>query len=209
MGYLFKGECRRGIFSIPHALFDDGTFRKLTPAACKLLGFLYHDMNRRSAPCIRISLTQLALELGMDKKTIRAARKVLESKGAIRCRRARAAGGRYEFHLVNPETGKPFPPQAERPEIADYKPRKPKVADTAYTPVLATVSTKGESPPRSAAAPLGAASQERLRQCDICKGTDVWKLPDGTPRCSNCHPNPNGPTGTDSPMTADGLVMKF
>jgi hypothetical protein len=130
MGYSLTGagRCAGGIFAIPHALVDSGAFGDLSPAACKLLTFLYAAMNARSAPGIRISGAQLADVLKMDAKTIRAARKELESQGQIRCGRAAKAGAPCEFCLVNPETGEPFPPEDGRHSIADYKPRKPKAA---------------------------------------------------------------------------------
>jgi hypothetical protein len=240
MGYSFTGKCRHGVFFIPHALVDKA-FGEFSPAACKLLFFLYAAVNSRSAPCIRVSGAQLVYGLRMDYKTIRAARRELESKGAIRCGRAAKAGAPYELHLVNPETEEPFPPEDGRPEIADYKPRKSKAARSSpqnansravratRTPALAKArpSPAQEESPLSGAARLDAVSQERPWCCHACKGTDLWNLPDGTPRCSTCHPNPNGfkpdasqasaPTAPtiststvdDSVITEDGLPLKF
>lgn len=237
MGYSFTGKCGHGIFSVPHALIDNGAFGELSPAACKLLVLLYSAMNSRSAPCIRISGAQLAHGLRMDCKTIRAARRELESRGAIRCGRAAKAGAPYELHLMNPETEEPFPPEDGRPEIADYKPRRSKTARSspqnansravraARTPALAKVRP---SPAQEESPLRGRCSEEEPWRCYTCNGTDLWNLLDGTPRCSTCHPNLNGfkadsssqasapivptisaSTGADFAMTEHGLPLKF
>jgi hypothetical protein len=238
MGYLFTGKCRHGIFSIPHALIDSGALSELSPAACKMLVFLYAAMNSRSAPCIRISGKQLSGGLEMDSKTIRAARRELESKNAIRCERAAKAGAPYELHLVNLETGEPFPPENERPKIADYKPRKskssltvPENADSPVrvrTPTLAKVGllpAQEESPLRGAT-PEDAVSHAVERVCHIHGNRNVWHRVDGSPVCGICHPESSedaalhhGPCasasqfaaspGVDSVMTEHGLPIKF
>jgi hypothetical protein len=231
LGYLFKDKCTRGIFSIPHALLDDDVLSGLSPSAWKLLLFLYRAMNRFSAPCIRISLTQLAGELELDAKTIRAARIALESKGAIRSRRAEKTGGTYEYHLVNPETREPFPPADGRPETAEYKPRKSRTSLSAPSKVdslaVPVTGSRVIDPLRTEQKPLTSGAVVPLEGqtpscCYTCKGTEFWYLPDDAQRCSACHPNPNGlqspgpisrtiltSTGTDPVMTKDGLPLKF
>ncbi len=175
MGYRLTGpgRCAGGIFSIPHGLVDSGAFRELSPAACKLLVFLYAAMNARSAPCIRISLSQLVEALHMDNKTIRAARRELESKNIIRCSRAAKAGSPYELHLVNPETGEPFPPENGRSTVADYKPRLLKAARTApQSADSRAVRVAGEQfgnaaesqPPQHAQRPQGGTSEQQTHE---------------------------------------------
>jgi hypothetical protein len=118
MGYRLE-KLSRGYLPVPHILFED-KYKELEPSECKLLMYLYHAMQRASSPCIRTSGTSLTLSLGMDSKTIRAARVGLESKGYIRCNRAAKAGAAYEYHLLNPENGEPFPPEVRRSPVADY-----------------------------------------------------------------------------------------
>ena len=144
MGYSLAGKCT--FFAVPYDVLDGEAFGDLSPAAIKLLVFVYGCMNTRSAPGIRVSLAQLADALRMDAKTLRAARKDLESAGAIICAGGKG-GAAFEFRAVNPKTKEPFPPEDGRPEIADYKPRRPKGALTASP----------DAAPRPAPAPVAPA----------------------------------------------------
>jgi hypothetical protein len=108
VGYSLAGKC--AFFAVPYGVLDGEAFGDLSPAACKLLVFLYSGMNTRSAPGVRVSLTQLADALHMDAKTLRAARKDLESAGAILCAGGKG-GAAFEFRAVNPKTREPFPPE--------------------------------------------------------------------------------------------------
>jgi hypothetical protein len=208
MGYRLTGpgRCAGGIFSIPHALVDSGAFRELSPAACKLLVFLYAAMNARSAPCIRISLSQLAEALYMDNKTIRAARRELESKNIIRCSRAAKAGSPYELHLVNPETGKPFPPEDGRSTVADFRPRRsktvatdPQTADSraVRAVIKARPSAAGQPTLRAQQPQVGTSARkmngsEERPACPIHpKGIVYWD--DSGWHCQSCEPSPYAP----------------
>jgi hypothetical protein len=210
MGYSLTGtgECAGGIFSIPHALVDSGAFGELSSASCKLLTFLYAAMNARSAPCLRISGAQLVGALTMDYKTIRAARKELESKGLILCGRAAKAGAPCEFHLLNPENGEPFPPEDGRPDVADYKPRKSKAAlaapQNADSRAARAASGAGtivaeSQPPQHIQQPQGGkftrSKQENEAEpaCPIHQNKKVYFDGDGERHCGICDPSPYAP----------------
>jgi hypothetical protein len=101
----------------------------------------------------------------MDIKTIRDARKELASKGQILCLTEKAHAPLL-FHLINIETGEPFPPEKGQSEIADYKPRnstaslnsrkraEPRALQTAKEP---RVTATEYQPARQAQQPLGGS----------------------------------------------------
>jgi hypothetical protein len=212
MGYLFSGKCVHGAFFVPHALVDSCAFRKLSPSACKLLLFLYTAMGSHSAPCIRIPSAQLEEELDMDTKTIRAARKELEFKSQIHCGRAAKVGAPYEFHLLNPETGEPFPPEHGRPAIADYKPRQsratlttPETADSravravrkARPSAAERQPTLGSQQPQVGTSARKMNGSEERPACPIHpKGKVYWD--DSGWHCQSCEPSSYAPPA-DSP----------
>jgi hypothetical protein len=232
MGYSLAGKC--AFFAVPYGVLDVEAFGDLSPAAIKLLVFIYACMNARSAPGVRVSLAQLADALRMDAKTLRAARKNLESAGAILCAGGKG-GAAFEFRTVNPKTREPFPPENGRPEIADYKPRRTKAAltatpDAAPVPVAPTVfevrpmltepapastaprpadvkAIQRVKPPQSAAVQKDEMSHEGQRVCYMHGNRDMWQLADGTPRCNICHPNPNASTPVRSSQAVAQLDL--
>lgn len=204
MGYSLKCD----YFPMPHVLVDGGLLARLSPAECKLLLFLYAAINSRSAPCIRISLAQLAGLLHMDNKTIRTARRGLESKGLIRCGRAEKAGAPFELHVVNIETGEPFAPEDGRSEIAEYKPRKSKAAVTT-TLQADSRAVRAARRPRTSAAESQPAQQAQQPQsgismrkthgteedlaCVIHQNRAAYFDGDGTKHCQFCEPSRYAP----------------
>lgn len=230
MGYKLAGQC--AFFAVPYEVLDGEAFGVLSPAAIKLLVFIYSSMNARSAPGIRVSLAQLADALHMDAKTLRAARKNLESAGAILCAGGKG-GAAFEFRPVNPKTREPFPPEDGRPEIADYKPRRPKASLTAspdaapkptpapVAPAVFEVRPMLTEPASASTAPRPAVIQEQTWRCPLCRCTVPQRLPDGSEVCAACHPNPNAPNPVRTlragaqvdvaggPDTEHGLTLPF
>jgi len=123
VGYNLNHRVRHGYFTIPCFLFDNDLWAKLPKSACKLFTYLYFATHRCSSPCIRITGSEIEKALGMDSKTYQTAREVLQKFRLVRCTRGNKAGTPYEIHLINPETGEPFPTDAGRPPVAEYKPR--------------------------------------------------------------------------------------
>jgi hypothetical protein len=188
----YKLSC--SYFMVPHAIMDSDIFGELSPTACKLLIFLFSLMNASSAPCIRISLAQLSNRLHMDNKTIRAARKELESKSVIRCGRSAKAGAAYELHVMNTETLEPFPPMDGRATVADYKART--------TPARAVrVPTAEPTPIQHAKRPKKARLDQRALEreseetsCPIHGNANVYfNTADGKTHCGVCDPSPYAP----------------
>ena len=198
---------KHGYFPVPQALMEGDNYAKLAPSECKLLHFLYAAMNRHSSPCIRISGTQLKMDLGMGDKTIRAARRGLESKGHIRCDRA------DEFQLLNPETGAPFPPEAGRTPIAEYKPRKTKPqgraekcmkpdSNGALARAEICVSAMPAECPQDGNSLLTKQKGKDDRTCPIHSKARIYYDGDWKWHCKECEPSPYLPPEDTLPIKA-------
>jgi hypothetical protein len=61
------------------------------------------------------------------------------------------------------------------------------------------ISLKGQKETKTdPSRPKEPKGRDRIPDCPWCGGTDWWSLPDGTPVCANCHPNPDDLKGEGS-----------
>jgi Bacterial regulatory proteins, gntR family len=208
MGYKLSGQCP--YFAVPYEVLDDSAFGNLSPTACKMLVFLYAAMNQRSAPGVRISSSQLAEALHVNETTVRNARRDLEAAGAIRCTGGKG-GAVFEIRTINPRTSQPFPPEKGRPEIADWKPRRSRIATPEAEPqagparvgttplpplpvrTLAPIAPRVAQAEPEPAAPLSTPPAPLVDswRCRTCGCRSHWQHPGGSQRnCGECHPQP-------------------
>jgi hypothetical protein len=218
MGYLLKDKCEGGFFYKPQWLYDGGLVPKLSLSERALLDFFFHVVNRTGSPVFLVSESVIEDKTGLTRKTIRAAREGLRKERLIGCKRTGSAGAPYVFILFNPETQQPFPHDGKAPAVYDPERRKKvravqddlqKVVDQAVRPSASALAFKPiprpnpepkipgpKSQQQDSSKGLGVRPEEERKPdqlCRLCGTSSVWYLPDGTPRCRNCHPNPQKP----------------
>ena len=193
-------------FAIPSALMDDGICKGLSGSACKLYLFLCHMANHKRAPIVEASNEEIMSTTGIrDHKSLKKARRELAVKGLVKC--SVTADRVYAHTLLMPGTGAKFPVPIDRSGIRRYRRQsrqngqpsrqyasRPRTK-TARTQAPPTEDSKPQPEHRDPATPrMGESNSSALKNavCRIHPGGQVWHLPDGTPRCVICHPNPAG-----------------
>jgi hypothetical protein len=94
-------------FTLPQNLVRTGILREMKPCEIYLAVALHHEMERLSNPVLTVTNAQLHNLTGLSPSAIRLARTKLAERGVTSLRRV--AGGMYEYSLLNPATGKPWP----------------------------------------------------------------------------------------------------
>lgn len=90
----------------PH-LIRSGLWAALKPGAKDLYVFLMHESERTRSRELKRTDAQVRQTVGASGRTLCNARKQLQERGLIQCKRA--DGNKYIYTICDPVTGKPYP----------------------------------------------------------------------------------------------------
>jgi hypothetical protein len=111
MSNVIHGHVKR-YFNLPWDWIAGGFVRDAPPSAHKLFVFLYGYAHHHTATALQFANDELNAQLGLDLKSIRAAREWLSASNLIACRKCQP--GVYEYALLIPGTSVPIPPPPKR-----------------------------------------------------------------------------------------------
>jgi hypothetical protein len=94
-------------FGVPHAVMRSGLWAKMRPSEWGLYVALMHDSERYRTKEMERTDAQMSKWTGLGKRTLCEARKRLQERGLVWCKRGR--GNVYRYLLCDPETGRPWP----------------------------------------------------------------------------------------------------
>lgn len=192
------GSVQGGYFQMPFAV--DEALPTLSPNAAKLVMFLMARAHRHNAVELEFSQSEIAEGTGIkDRKTILKTQQEVESAGFIRLQKT--ASGVFLHNLLDPSTGAPIPKPERYSGVRRYRkgetttPKPKEVGQEQAArhpencqPTIALPPPQVPTPAQRAKSTPAVSPGTFL--CKIHPNAPVWRLTDGTPRCSVCNPNP-------------------
>lgn len=122
-------------FGFPHFVIRSGVWAEMKPSEQSLYVCLLHESERCSTREIQRTDSSVCLLTGLSSRTLCNARKKLQERGLLVCRRAH--GNIYIYTICNPETGKPWPGHPKQRIL--YRRKEP-----ASNPTTERETTQGE-----------------------------------------------------------------
>lgn len=100
-------------FGMPQAFIRSGFCPKMKAGEIRLYLCLMHRSERNSSREVTMTDESVRKDVGAAPRTLCNARKKLQERGLIQCRRIE--GNKYMYIICDPDTGKPYPGDPKHP----------------------------------------------------------------------------------------------
>jgi len=102
-------------FGIHPFVVRSGQWKEMRPGEKDLYVYLMEQSERRCTRQLRVRDADIEEVVGIAPRTLCNARKKLQERGLISC--CRGEGGKYEYLICDPKTGKPYPGHPRDPIV--------------------------------------------------------------------------------------------